>query len=85
MKNVPIEPALGTLNDLYSKFKYMEQSFEKSKSVYKSKIPELSQSIELIEMMVAKKAADEELISQYQLCDTIYTGAKVTVRSYKRQ
>ena len=74
---VPIEPALGALNDLYSKYKYMEQSFEKSKSIYKSKVPEVSQSIELIEMMVTKRDAEEEMVTHYSLCDTVFTSAKV--------
>lgn len=77
LKIVPIEPALGALNDLYSKYKYMEQSFEKSKAVYKSKIPEISQSLELLEMMVEKRDKEEEMITNYSLCDTIFAKAKV--------
>lgn len=77
MTLVPIEPALGALNDLYSKYKYMEQSFEKSKSIYKSKVPEVSQSIELIEMMMVKRDAEEDMVTHYSLCDTIFTSAKV--------
>jgi hypothetical protein len=30
-----VEAALGALNELYSKYKFMESSFEKSKGVYK--------------------------------------------------
>ncbi|CAM9250951.1 unnamed protein product, partial [Ectocarpus fasciculatus] len=78
-----IEPALGALNDLYSKYKYMETSFDKSRSVYKSKIPEISQSLELIEMMIAKRDAEEEMITQYSLCDTIFANAKVNTASGK--
>jgi hypothetical protein len=55
----------------------MEQSFEKSKAVYKSKIPEVTQSLELIEKMISKRDANEEMLTQYSLCDTIYTSAKV--------
>lgn len=76
---MPIEPALGALNDLYSKYKYMETSFDKSRSVYKSKIPEITQSLELIEMMIAKRDAEEEMITQYSLCDTIFANAKVCI------
>lgn len=79
LTRVPIEPALGALNDLYSKYKYMETSFDKSRSVYKSKIPEISQSLELIEMMIAKRDAEEEMITQYSLCDTIFANAKVCI------
>lgn len=82
LATIPIEPALGALNDLYSKYKYMEQSFEKSKSIYKSKIPEVTQSIELIEMMIAKRDASEEMITHYSLCDTVFTSAKVRQYAY---
>jgi hypothetical protein len=40
-----VEAALGALNELYSKYKYMESSFEKSKNVYKSKLPDLEQTL----------------------------------------
>lgn len=35
--DVSVEAALGALNELYSKYKFMESSFEKSKNIYKSK------------------------------------------------
>ena len=35
--DISVEAALGALNELYSKYKFMESSFEKSKNVYKSK------------------------------------------------
>jgi hypothetical protein len=72
-----IESALGAFNELYSKYKYMESSFEKSKNVYKSKIPEIEQTLELIKIMVSKREQNEEMISNYSLCDTIYATAKV--------
>lgn len=55
----------------------MEQSFEKSKSVYKSKLPVIEQTIDLIKTLQKKKDEDEEVIAHYSLCDTIYAKAKV--------
>lgn len=72
-----VESALGALNELYSKYKYMEASFEKSKNIYKSKIPEIEQTLELIKMMVKKNEDGEEMVTNYNLCDTIYAEAKV--------
>jgi len=34
------EASLGALNELYSKYKYMENSFVQSKAAYKAKIPD---------------------------------------------
>ena len=72
-----IEAALGVFNELYSKYKYMETSFERSKNVYKAKIPEIEQTIELIKLMIEKHEAEEEFITNYNLCDTLYSSAKV--------
>mmetsp|Transcript_10950 Transcript_10950/g.16495 ORF Transcript_10950/g.16495 Transcript_10950/m.16495 type:complete len:199 (+) Transcript_10950:42-638(+) len=78
-----IESALGAFNELYSKYKYMESSFEKSKNVYKSKIPEIEQTLELIKIMVSKREQNEDMITNYNLCDTIYATAKVDTESGK--
>lgn len=75
--DVSVESALGAFNELYSKYKYMETSFERSKNVYKSKIPEIEQTLELIKLMIKKEEEDEEMITNYNLCDTIYAAAKV--------
>lgn len=55
----------------------METSFERSKNVYKSKIPEIEQTLELIKLMIKKEEDEEEMITNYNLCDTIYAAAKV--------
>eukprot|EP01035_Chromulina_nebulosa_P023673 gene23673-30703_t len=72
-----IESALGAFNELYSKYKYMESSFERSKNVYKSKIPEIEQTVELIKLMIKRRDEGEEMVTNYSLCDTIYAKAKV--------
>ena len=73
-----VESALGALNELYSKYKYMETSFEKSKGIYKSKIPDIEQTLELIKLMVKKTDEGEGMVTNYGLSDTIYTKAKVS-------
>ncbi len=61
----------------------MEGSFEKTKNVYKSKIPELEQTLELLKIMKSKREDDEEMMTNYSLCDTIYAKAKVDVQADK--
>ena len=58
----------------------MESSFEKSKSVYKSKIPDIEQTLELIQAMKKRKEDEEEMIANYSLADTIFAKAKVHLR-----
>jgi hypothetical protein len=55
----------------------METSFEKSKGIYKSKIPDIEQTLELVKLMVAKNDENEEMITNYGLSDTLYSKAKV--------
>ena len=74
-----MEGALGAFNELYSKYKYMENSFIRSKNVYKSKLPEIEQTLELIKILQSKKANDEMLPANYSLCDTIYAKAEVSL------
>ena len=72
-----VETALGAYNELYSKYKFMEGSFEKSKNVYKSKIPEIERTLELIQLLKSQSESGEEIVTNYSLCDTIYAKAKV--------
>lgn len=58
-----VEVALGVFNELYSKYKYMETSFEKNKDMYKGKIPDILQTLELLRLMKFKKENNEEMIT----------------------
>jgi hypothetical protein len=77
LDTINVETALGAYNELYSKYKYMESSFEKSKGVYKSKIPEIERTLEIIELLKKQSENGEEIITNYSLCDTIYARAQV--------
>jgi len=81
LKDESIESALGALNELYSKYKYMEGSFEKTKNVYKGKIPELEQTLEIVKLMKSKEEDGEEMYTNYSLCDTIYAKAKIDLQA----
>ena len=43
-----IESTLGAYQELYGKYKYMETNFEKSKGVYKGKVPDIEQTLDII-------------------------------------
>lgn len=59
----------------------MEGSFERNKVSYKSKIPDIEQTLELIKIMKKKRDNEEEMFTNYSLCDTIYAKAKVQFSS----
>ncbi len=83
LKDESIEAVLGAMNELYSKYKYMEGSFERSKSVYKGKVPELEQTLELIKLMKHRRDNDEDMHANYSLSDTIYAKAKLNLEAEK--
>ena len=83
LKEENIEAVLGSLNELYSKYKYMEGSFERSKNIYKGKVPELEQTLELVKLMKARKENDEEMHANYNLTDTLYAKAKLNLENEK--
>ena len=77
LEHAAAESVIGAYHDLYSKYKYMETSFEKSKGVYKSKIPDLEQTIELVKVLTAKQDEGEDASINYNICDMIYSRATV--------
>ena len=83
LKEESIEAVLGSLNELYSKYKYMEGSFERSKNIYKGKVPELEQTLELVKLMKSRKENEEEMYTNYNLTDTLYAKAKLNLDKEK--
>lgn len=75
---ITVEAAIGAFNELYSKYKYMESQFEKSKAVYKSKVPDTEHTVEIIKMLVKQQEEGQDLETNYSLCDTIFAQAKVS-------
>ena len=55
----------------------MESNFEKSRDLYKSKIPEISNTLELIKAMKTRQEEGEKMFTNYSLSDTIYARAEV--------
>lgn len=74
-----VEVILGVLNELYSKYKYMEKSFDASKAIYKQKVPEITQTLDMVKVLIErnKENPDEEVLVNYSLCDTVYAKAKI--------
>lgn len=78
LKDSTVEAMLGAYQELYGKYKYMESSFEKSKGIYKGKIPDIEQTLDMIRLMASKREENEDMIANYSLSDTVYAKAKVT-------
>merc|ERR1711990_717801 len=73
---VTIEGVIGAMQELYSKFKFMETHLIKNKTSLKTKIPDNEKTISMIEFLQEKKA-DETVDATFNLSDNIFAKAKV--------
>ena len=78
-----IESALGCLNELYSKYKFMEKNFDRSKDTYNAKLPEIETTLEMITAMKKRHVAGEQMFANYSLSDTIFAKAEVNLSEEK--
>ena len=67
------EGVLQQLNELYSKYKFMEAQLQRSKEVLKQKLPDINKSLEMVEYLSG--AEGEECAIDFQLSDNIWTKA----------
>jgi hypothetical protein len=72
-----IEPLVGALQQLYSKYKFMETSLQKSRESFKRKIPETQKDLDALEHLMAKQDAGEPLQTRFNLADNVYAHATV--------
>ena len=58
----------------------MEKSFDNSKAVYKQKVPDITQTLDMVKLLIARREEnpDEEVLVNYSLSDTLYAKAKIT-------
>jgi Predicted prefoldin, molecular chaperone implicated in de novo protein folding len=68
------EPLLKQLNELYSKYKFMEAQLQRSKGVLNAKLPDITNALEMVEYM---QTTPEDLNVDFQLSDTIWTKAEI--------
>ena len=72
------------MNELYQKYKYMEQSIMRSRQSLKVKLPDIKKTLEMVAMLKSKYDGDEkELKTNFLLSDNIWTKATVPNTSGK--
>jgi prefoldin subunit 5 len=57
----------------------MEKSFEAQKASYKSKLPDMEQTLQHVKILKKKRDAGEDLFTNFSLSDTVYTKAKINL------
>jgi prefoldin subunit 5 len=68
------EQLLKQLNELYSKYKFMEAQLQRSKNVLRAKLPDINNALEMVEYM---QSTPEDLKVDFQLSDCIWTKADI--------
>mmetsp|Transcript_19069 Transcript_19069/g.38529 ORF Transcript_19069/g.38529 Transcript_19069/m.38529 type:complete len:319 (-) Transcript_19069:107-1063(-) len=71
---------VARLQDLYSKYQYMQSSIVAQRSGLKTKLPDIASALETVNHLIAKReaAADGEAEYTYQLAENIYAKASAT-------
>ena len=68
------EQLLTELQELYSKYKFMEAQLVRSKAVLKSKLPDIQNALTMVDFLAEKEGP---MRVDYQLADSIYAKAEV--------
>ena len=68
------EALLKQLNELYSKYKFMEAQLQRSKGVLKAKLPDITNALEMVEYL---QATTGDFGVDFQLSDCVWTRAEV--------
>ena len=65
------------MNEMYSKYKFMEQSLSTKKGRLNRQIPDIEQTLEMLRLLKKKKEAEEEITTDFLLTEQVYVKAKV--------
>jgi len=71
------EEVVNGLNELYSKYKFMETSLNTKKMRLQRQIPDIEQTLEMLKHLKLKKEADEVMTTDFLLTEQVYCKAKV--------
>jgi len=71
------EEVVNGLNELYSKYKFMETSLNTKKTRLQRQIPDIEQTLEMLKHLKAKKEAEEDMTTDFLLTEQVYCKAKV--------
>ena len=71
------ETLIGAFSELFSKFKAYETNLGNKRLNYQQKIPEIDKTLSLVKHLKKKRDDGEEIVTQYNLSDTIYAKARL--------
>uniref|UniRef100_M4B850 Prefoldin subunit 3 n=1 Tax=Hyaloperonospora arabidopsidis (strain Emoy2) TaxID=559515 RepID=M4B850_HYAAE len=72
-----IDPLVGALQQMYSKYKFMETSLQKSRETFNRKIPDTEKDLAIVRHVITKRDAGETLKTHFNMADNVYAKAEV--------
>lgn len=73
-----IEVAIGAFTEMHQKYKLMDGTLTRQKANLKSKIPEIENTLELVQLLKHMQESEEEdTLVNYPLADTVFARARV--------
>ena len=72
-----VEAVLRGLDEQHGKYKFMEFNLLARKKKLKSQIPDIQKSLDMIDVLEAKKATNEQIDTQFLLSDLLYSRAVI--------
>ncbi|KAJ8678679.1 hypothetical protein QAD02_014466 [Eretmocerus hayati] len=75
--NGMVDKVLARLDDSHSKYKFMERNLVTKRRRLKEQIPDLENSLQMIEKLQIEKNSDQSLETQFVLSDLVYAKAVV--------
>jgi len=75
------ELMIGAFSDLFGKFKTFETSLVQKRKLFTQKIPEIEKSLALVTYLKKKHDDEENIMTRYNLADTLFAKAEVNCAS----
>lgn len=71
------EKIMSIFQERLQQYKYMEQSKMNAARQFKTKIPEIKDTLTMVNFLNTKKDSEESIETNYELNDTLYTTAEI--------
>ncbi|ETV95272.1 hypothetical protein H310_11174 [Aphanomyces invadans] len=73
----PVEGIIGALQQLFSKYKFMETNLTKTKQSLKVKIPDTKKDLAMLEHLISQRGKDENIETHFSLADNVFAKATI--------
>ena len=72
-----VDPILGELQELFSKYKFFEMNLLRKKGKLQNQLPEIKKSLEMVNYLIAQRAAGSNISTNFPLSDNVYAKANI--------